>query len=91
MKWSYNSGNYAPCNNYKLEVVDFEEIRKSPELKESDSIHMWGAYIPGIMFRDEDIIITKDNYYGRNVSLSKSKACDVNDKLYEYCIKNLKK
>ena len=90
MKWSYNSGNYSPCNNYKLEVVDFEKIRESLELRSQDSIHLWGAYIPGIMFRDGDIMITEDNYYGRNVSLSKSKSCDVDEKLYKYCIKNLK-
>lgn len=94
MTWSYNVGDYKPCHNYKLDVVEDTSDNRidivEPELITDDGIHMWGRHIPGIMFRNDDIIVTNDEYYGRNVNLKTSKAVDVDEKLYEYCIKNLK-
>ena len=93
MKWSYNVGDYKPCHNYKLDFIDIgEEIKREDvdEIITDDGIHMWGLRIPGIMFRGNDIIITYSKYYGRNVNLRSTKAVDVDEKLYEYCIKNLK-
>ena len=83
--WERNVGDYKPCHNYKL-------VMKRPE-KYNDgdfTIHMFGKYLPGIMFRDGDIYITNSQYIGRHVNLRKTSVCDVNEDLYKYCIKNLK-
>ena len=36
------------------------------------------------------LIITNSQYIGRHVNLRKTSVCDVNEDLYNYCIKNLK-
>ena len=81
-----NTGDYKPCHNYTLEFpVEFD-----PHFEElKNTMHTY-VHIPNIMFRDEDIVITHSEYYGRNVNLRKSAQCDVDEKLYEYCVKNLK-
>jgi len=81
----YNVGDYKPCHNYKIEFP--QEFDPHKEL--------FGTYnlidfIPGIMFRDNDIYVTRSNYIGRHVHHRASKQCDVDEKLYEYCTKNLK-
>jgi hypothetical protein len=97
MHWSYNVGDYKPCHNFKLDVVKDPYNDKntlvgdnSLDIIVDNGIHMWGKFIPGIMFRNDDVIVTNDKYYGRHVNLRASKAVDVDEKLYEYCIKNLK-
>jgi len=82
----YNVGDYKPCHNYK---IDF------PHEFDPNGPNYWHtlnvfARIPGIMFRDNDIYITNDKYVGRHVHHYVSQQCDVDEKLYEYCIKNLK-
>lgn len=81
-----NTGDYKPCHNYTLEFPrefnpHYEELK--------NTMHPY-AYIPNIMFRDGDIVITTSEYYGRHVNLRKSSQCDVDEKLYEYCTKHLK-
>lgn len=81
-----NTGDYKPCHNYTLEFpIEFDPHFE----KLKNTMHPY-AHIPNIMFRDEDIVITYSEYYGRNVNLRKSAQCDVDEKLYEYCTKNLK-
>jgi hypothetical protein len=83
--WERNVGDYKPCHNYKL-------VMKRPK-KYNDGdfkIHMFGKYLPGIMFRDGDIYVTNSQYIGRHVNLRKTSVCDVDENLYNYCIKNLK-
>ena len=81
-----NIGDYKPCHNYTLEFPrEFDP--HAEELK--DTMHPY-EHIPNIMFRDEDIVITHSEYYGRHVNLRTSAQCDVDEKLYEYCTKNLK-
>ena len=50
---------------------------------------------PGIMFRPfndtPDVLITYDNYYGRNVHLRSAKAVDEDEKLYRICKETLDK
>lgn len=82
----YNTGNFKPCNNYKL-CFDAKGDPKSSVYKRS--VHPY-AHIPGIMFRSKDIFITGDNYIGWHVEHGRSLKCDVDDKLVEYCTKNLK-
>lgn len=93
MTWTYNVGDYKPCHNYKLDVVKkWNEDKENENVIDSENtVHMWGKFIPGIMFRDGDIYVTDSAYFGRNVNLRSRKAVDVDEKLYEYCIKNLKK
>lgn len=82
-EWEYNIGNYKPCHNYKLNI-------KHNNISDNEcSIHMYGHGLPGIMFRDEDIYVTDSNYIGRHVSHTNTLAVDVNEDLYNYCIKNL--
>jgi len=85
VKVFYNIGDYKPCHNYKIEFPqDFDPHKE-----------LFNTYnpidtIPGIMFRDKDIYVTNSNYIGRHVNHRTSKQCDVDEKLYEYCTKNLK-
>lgn len=83
--WERNVGDYKPCHNYKL-------VMKRPDKYNDDDfqIHMFGKYLPGIMFRDGDIYVTNSQYIGRHVNLRKTSVCDVDENLYNYCIKNLK-
>ena len=83
-EWRYNIGDYKPCHNYKLSLKPEKDISY-----DDYTIHMFNR-LPGIMFRNNDIYITHDDYYGRNVNLRKSSVIDVNEDLYNYCIKNLK-
>lgn len=85
VKVFYNIGDYKPCHNYK-----FEFPREFDPHKELHNTYSPIATIPGIMFRDEDIYVTNSNYIGRHVNHRASKQCDVDEKLYEYCTKNLK-
>lgn len=78
----YNSGNYKPCNNYKIEFPS-----KNDEVLDNGERFY---FMPGIMFRNDDIYITKYNYVGRNVSCNSSKRTDETEELYNYCVKNLK-
>lgn len=85
VKVFYNIGDYRPCHNYKIEFP--QEFDPHKEL--------FNTYnpidtIPGIMFRDKDIYVTNSNYIGRHVNHRASIQCDVDEKLYEYCTKNLK-
>jgi hypothetical protein len=81
-----NTGDYKPCHNYTLEFP----AKFDPHYKElKNTMHPY-VRIPNIMFRDHDIIITTSEYYGRKVNLRTSAQCDVDEKLYEYCTKNLK-
>jgi len=81
----YNVGDYRPCHNYKISFpYEFD-----PHKNWRCTYHPVGM-LPGIMFRDKDIYITHSNYVGRHVNHRASQQCDVDEKLYEYCIKNLK-
>ena len=84
----YNVGDYRPCHNYKIEFpYEFEPGYRgegsSPKLGETF------YRMPGIMFRDDDIYITNDNYIGRHVHHTGSKKVDETEELYNYCVKNL--
>jgi len=81
----YNIGDYKPCHNYK-----FEFPQEFDPHKELFNTYNPIDIIPGIMFRDKDIYVTRSNYIGRHVHHRASKQCDVDEKLYKYCTKNLK-
>lgn len=82
----YNTGDYKPCHNYKLNFPkEFDPKGKNY----NRTTHIFSR-IPGIMFRNNDIYITNDNYIGRHVHHRQSQQCDVDEKLFEYCTKNLK-
>lgn len=82
----YNVGDYKPCHNYKFEFPH-EYDPKGKDYWNTCNIF---ARIPGIMFRNEDIYITTSKYVGRHVNHRTSQQCDIDEKLYEYCTKNLK-
>lgn len=82
----YNTGDYRPCHNYKFNFPH-EFDPKGPNYW--NTVHIFSR-IPGIMFRNDDIYITTSNYIGRHVNHRASQQCDVDEKLYNYCIKNLK-
>ena len=86
VKMVYNTGDYKPCDNYML-VFDSKGDNKSKVYKRSVRPF---ARIPGIMFRTKDIFVTNDNYIGWHVEHGRGLVCDVDDKLVEYCVKNLK-
>ena len=82
----YNVGDYKPCHNYKLEFPhEFD-----PKGKDYWNTVNVFSRIPGIMFRNEDIYITNSKYVGRHVHHRATQQCDIDEKLYEYCTKNLK-
>lgn len=84
----YNVGDYRPCHNYKIEFpYEFE-----PGYRGEGSLAKLGETfyrMPGIMFRNDDIYITGDNYIGRHVHHTGSKKVDETEELYNYCVKNL--
>jgi len=84
-EWERNVGDYKPCHNYKLKV------KKDNIPDEQRSIHMYTWGLPGIMFRDNDIYVTNSNYIGRHVHHKNTLSVDVDENLYNYCIKNLNK
>ena len=85
VKVFYNVGDYKPCHNYKIEFP--QEFDPHKELFNTyNPIDI----IPGIMFRDKDIYVTRSKYIGRHVNHRTSKQCDVDENLYKYCTKNLK-
>lgn len=85
VKVFYNIGDYKPCHNYKIEFP-----QEFDPHKELFFTYNPIDFIPGIMFRDKDIYVTRSNYIGRNVNHRASKQCDIDENLYKYCTKNLK-
>ena len=84
--WERNVGDYKPCHNYKLNFPhEFD-----PKGKDYNRTTHIFARIPGIMFRNDDIYITTSNYIGRHVNHRATQQCDIDEKLFEYCTKNLK-
>lgn len=84
-EWEYNSGDYKPCNNYKLNVKNREDDTERYQVFGEKGIDVYG-----VMFRDGDVVITANNYYGRHVNHRTTTKVNVDEKLYEYCTKNLK-
>lgn len=82
----YNYGDYRPCHNYKISFPSEFDPRGE---KYCNTMNIF-ARIPGIMFRNDDIYITNDNYIGRHVNHMGSKIPNMDEELYEYCTKNLK-
>lgn len=82
----YNYGDYRPCHNYKISFPSEFDPRGE---KYWNTMNIF-ARIPGIMFRNDDIYITNDNYIGRHVNHHGANRVDENEELYKYCIKNLK-
>lgn len=88
-QWEYNIGNYKPCHNYKLTIKN-KNIDENGHINyDNYSLHMCSFYLPGIMFRNNDIYITYEQYIGRNVNHTQSLPVDVDENLYKYCIRNL--
>lgn len=84
----YNTGDYRPCHNYKIEFPD----EFNPDFTEDAYPTLGDIFwrMPGIMFRNEDIYVTQSDYIGRHVNHTGKKRVDETEELYKYCIKNLK-